>query len=137
MHKTAYLFEADFSDGTTYIQGDADQSIDTPGKNCFYDVLNRLHDVVAFHLVGEGHRYSVNLLDGHFEIDGLRFQAGQDQFEPVNGFTLIRYLRTREAITLNRETGEEVSHESDTDFIIGWQAKDEKGKNHQQVITIS
>ncbi len=74
-----YLFEADFNDGTTYYQGADDESLyhdkdkDGNGPSSYRDVLDRIQDVQRFHLIGNKTRYTVDLSDGHFEIDGAPF----------------------------------------------------------------
>lgn len=74
-----YLFEADFADGTTYIQGADDESLfhekdaEGNGPSAYQDVQDRMDEVIRFHLVGKGNRYSVDLTDGHFEVNGVAF----------------------------------------------------------------
>lgn len=79
--KLNYLFEADFADGTTYHQGADDESINHPpdaegnGPSAFRDVQDRMDEVKRFHLVHTetGTRYTVDLTDGHFEVNGVPF----------------------------------------------------------------
>ena len=69
-----YLFEAQYKDGESYLQGADDISLQDPSKNAFYDVfyspIKPLGELESFSLIGDDHTYSVSLTDGHFEIDG-------------------------------------------------------------------
>lgn len=127
-----YLFEADYNDGQSYIQGSDDKSIQEEGKNAFYDIFYKpykpLADLIKFHIVGQGHRYTVSMIDGHFEIDGLAFQAYEF---PLKEYRLIFYKTHRHHFT---PAGKTVGHE--IDFVIGWQGNDAKGKNVQRIIII-
>lgn len=139
-----YLFEADFNDGTTYIQGTDDESIDTPGKNAFYDILQREDEVIRFHMVGQGHRYTVDLRDGHFEVDGVPFEIHDQMLAPLNlRLVYWKEMRAEQDIkaTVNKDMGidEEVMAERNyiNRFFIGWKCYDRKKKPVQYTIAIS
>ena len=124
-----YLFTAEYKDGTSYLQNKEDISILEPDKrSCFFDV--KQSEVKRFWLEGEGHKYLVDLIDGHFEIDGVPFKLHD---ENLKDFRLIFFRRHRHQF--NRETREELSHE--TTYRLGWQTNNEKGENIQRVMEIS
>ena len=71
-----YLFTATFSDGRVLEQTLEDLSVLDPEKrNTYYDLLHyaKESEVVRFSITGNGHTYTVDLTDGHFEVDGVAF----------------------------------------------------------------
>lgn len=121
-----YLFTATYNDGSTYIQTQEDKSILEPEKrSSFFDVDHER--LVSFTLTGEGHTYSVNLHDGHFEVDGVPFYFHE---EYLRGFKLI-FWRTH-THTHNQGSGAETH---DIVYKIGWQCL-VNGKNYQQIMLI-
>ena len=127
-----FLFDAVFSDGSFITQNEDDVSLITPGKNCFYDVLQRIDEVVTFELFDHEHSYAVDLRDGHFEIDGLLFQAHDPdiRFPPDAKFRLVYFKRNR-----IHHCGGEITG-IDTVFHVGWQTTID-GKNYKQTISVS
>lgn len=131
-----YLFEATYKDGIVYSQGADDTSLFVTGKNAFYDILYEPHkpieELVEFSLKGDGHTYSVNLRDGHFEIDGVAIQVGDDM--PLDHdkceFRLIYFKRHTHHMNLNF-----VEKEHLIKYFIGWQTTIQ-GKNYQQTISV-
>ena len=87
-----YLFEADFSDGTTYKQGLDDKPLEGSGSS-FSDVMKRIDDVIVFHLarISDGQRFTVDLRDGHFECNGVTFNVGQPLPKLPDKFQLIYF----------------------------------------------
>lgn len=125
-----YLFIAEYSDGATYIQTQEDKSIVEPEKrSAFFDVD---HDrLVKFSLIGQGmdnpHTYSVDLRDGHFEVDGVPFYFHE---EDLLNFKLIFFRRHTH--TKNQSSGHETHAIA---YKIGWQCL-VNGKNYQQTMLI-
>lgn len=158
MPELKYLFEAEYADGETIVQPDDNVSrlqpeFDKDGwrPSAFYDVQEKAKqvDLVRFSLIGEGHRYSVDLQDGHFEIDGLPFQAhpqGLHVYHTAeNPLRLIFFRETTRHTTLdltaNQRGDYEISGLEHSDpvvsrYIIGWQTLTDKGENIQQTIAV-
>lgn len=150
-----YQFQATYKDGTVYIQNKEDVSITEPEKrSCYFDVMqsikigeetikgedgaeDRVVDVYdwsklqSFFVFNDEHTYSVNLEDGHFEVDGLPFLMHTDP--EIAGFRLVYYRQHTH--NMYQETGKEISH--DVVFCLGWQATDKNGKNVQRIMTIN
>lgn len=125
-----YQFQATYKDGTVYIQNKEDKSVTEPEiRSCYFDV--KVDEVKSFFIFNEEHTYSVNLEDGHFEVDGLPFLMHTDP-ELVN-YRLVYYRQHTHSF--NQESSEELSH--DIVFCLGWQATDKNGKNVQRIMTIN
>lgn len=130
-----YIFTAGYKDGTTYSQNVQDVSVFYPEKSCFADV--KVDELAWFQLEsnpqyqGEdkpyAHTYRVDLIDGHFEIDGIPFRMHE---YPMESYKLIYFRRHRHNFNL---AFQEKSH--DVVYRFGWQGVLDK-KNHQQVMEI-
>lgn len=107
--KLKYLFETEFKDGTIYKQNKLDASIKFPpikdangqlqGKNCMADIQEDVDNfnIKRFTLIEQGFlgkKYTVDLTDGHFEIDGTTIEAEADRALPIKNarFKLIYFL---------------------------------------------
>jgi hypothetical protein len=127
-----YLFVCGFEDGSIIEQNAEDVSPVNSSKSCFWDVLQKEATGVkpiAFCLEGQdgedkGKLYYVDLLDGHFEINGVQFWLHE---EHVSDLKLIYFRRNTQMIT----NGVVNSHQ--VDFVIGWQVR---GQDTQRTITI-
>lgn len=154
-----YLFHAVFADGKEITQPEDNISrlrpeFDENGwrPSAFYDVqeYEKKSQLLLFSLIGEGHRYSVDLRDGRFSIDGLRFQAHSPELHiwstPENPLRLIYYRQ------MHRNSDVEFTADKDGEFkptssidhdpvikgyVIGWQTNTDKGENIQQTIIVS
>ena len=136
-----YLFTAVYSDGTSYTQNVEDRSISEPDKrSCFYDIdQDRL---VKFILApspedecGDGHVYSVDLVDGHFEVDGVPFKMHEET--NLHGFRVIFWRNHTHNFLVGADpavTPEEVKHT--TVYRLGWQCTVDD-VNHQRVMEIT
>jgi hypothetical protein len=96
MTNLTYLFLCRFTDGTTLQQTQEDVSTIDSTRNAFYDVTQRLAEVETFTLIGQNgrhHSFSVNLCDGHFEVNGVAFHAQTDQLPGEAKFRLIYFHR--------------------------------------------
>lgn len=126
-----YLFTAEYIDGTLYQQGPDDVSTQRPDKSAFFDVhyqpLKPEEDLVRFSLMGEGHRYTVDLRDGHFEVDGLPFRMTEGA---QTGCRLVFWKRHTHSFNQARQ---ESAHE--VVYRIGWQALI-AGRNEERVMEI-
>ena len=72
-----YLFIVEYKDGSHYHQSPDDCSQMGKNTSSFGDV--RQEDVARFSLRGNGHTYTVDLSDGHFEIDGISFRMHEGE----------------------------------------------------------
>lgn len=135
-----YLFQATYKDGTIYKQNLEDKSITEPEtRSCFYDV--NIDEVQTFFLFNDDHTYSVNLEDGHFEVDGVPFfmheahvkelENGRKIFMELKDFRLIFYRQHTH--NFNASTQQEISHE--IVYRFGWQCTVD-GKNYQQIMQL-
>jgi hypothetical protein len=136
MPKFKYLFEAHLSDGTLIQQTPEDISTTDPTRSSFYDVQQRIDDVEFFGIYNEHNTYTVDLSDGHFEVNGEPFNAGDPQVQlPTDAkFRLIYFRRNKLNFAANCEGMEQTSHE--VSYFIGWQVTVD-GKNYQQTISVS
>ena len=128
MQKLKYLFTAYYKDGTSYKQNEEDVSVTDPKRSCFFDV--KQDEIIAFVLRGEGHRYWVDLTDGHFEIDRIPFQMHE---KPLKDFKLIffrQHTHTFKVSTMKNKQ-EEMNHE--VVYRMGWQCT-VGGQNYQRVM---
>lgn len=78
----AWLFQANFRDGTFIQQTPEDVSALDPGRSAFYDVLQRTDELVSFGLFQPDSPYTVavDITTGHFEINGFPIMP-----QPVSG----------------------------------------------------
>lgn len=128
-----WLFQANLKDGTFIQQDHSDLSQTTPGKNAFYDVLQRIQDVESFGLFSEDfpYVYAVDLRDGHFEVNGIPFFAHEPTLDlTLSPLRLIYYRTERRHFSTG---GNELA--SETFYNFGWQTTID-GKNHQQTIQV-
>ena len=125
---------ATFEDGTVICQDFADVSSIDPKRSMFFDVLQREDKLVRFELRGEGHTYAVDLVDGHFEVDGVSFFM---QEQPMHDLKLI-YFRDH-THTFNMSSDGRPSQELDHLVIyrFGWQATGADEKKYKEVIQIA
>lgn len=123
-----YLFQVTYKDGSIYIQNPEDLSVKAPelGKSCFYDIEQE--KVKSFFLSNDEHTYSVNLLDGHFEVDGVPFFMHPDR--SLKGFRLVFFRQHTH--DLDARSGRELSHV--IAYQMGWQARDRKGQEVTRVM---
>lgn len=121
-----YLFTAIYKDGTRYTQNEQDISIKNKERSCFFDVEQ--DKLAKFMLSGERHTYAVNLVTGNFEIDGNSFGVFESTLKK---YRVIFWRQHTHSINMVDKT--EVHK---IRYCIGWQANDERGKNHQRIIYI-
>lgn len=133
-----YLFEAEFTDGSTYTQNPEDASLKFPplidedgnlqGKSCYTDIVEDVeqHRIRKFSLIGHGNVISVDLKDGIFEVNGVKILVESKKLPILpEYFELIYYRQVNQDqnVTVNKKTLEVVSVENMQPFIeyfIGW-----------------
>lgn len=126
-----YLFKASFENGKTYHQGADDVSLTDPKRSGFYDVLQMEKEsrLLEFTLEGDGHRYGVNLTDGHFEVDGVPFTMHEGELH--GELRLVFFRQHTHSFIVSAEKNRQVSHE--IVYRMGWQTTVD-GQNKQQVM---
>jgi hypothetical protein len=105
--KLKYLFVADYKDGSRFTQNDGDVSSVDPLRSSFYDVLNGhgcppISEMARFSLSGDGHTYSVSLVDGTYTDDLRECPLPGESFEkdPTEPYQIVYYrLRRHHKIT--------------------------------------
>lgn len=122
-----YLFIAGYKDGTYYTQNQEDMSEKDPKRSCFYDINQE--ELSRFVLYDDINTFVVDLIDGHFEVNGIPFFMHDIE---LKDFRLIYFRRHRHHFNLDNE---ELAHE--VSFRLGWQANDKDDKNHQRVMEIN
>lgn len=123
-----YLFQATYKDGTVYKQNEEDKSVTEPDtRSCFFDV--KQDEVKTFFVFNDNHTYSVNLEDGHFEIDGVPVFMHTDP--RWKDFRLIYYRQHTHNLTTE---GQELGHS--VEYCLGWQTNDENGENVKRIMTL-
>ena len=152
-----YLFEAEFTDGETITQPADNASrihkMDAEGyqPSAFRDVEDKVAEVPLrrFSIVGDGHRYTVDMQDGHFEIDDIPFaahpQALRVRSTEKNPLRLIYYRETKQesdlTYTMDGQGGSELTDVKEgprvvARYFLGWQTKLDDGENIQQTIAL-
>lgn len=123
-----YLFEVEYQDGTTYVQNPEDQSVQVAERSCYFDV--RQDQVKRFHLIGPKDRFTIDLTDGHFEVNGISFMNHEEDLE---NFRLM-YHRIRD---IHFDINMHYRGQHDVTYRIGWQANEKKtGKNYQRFMYV-
>lgn len=120
MFRLQYVFRCRFRDGTWIFQTPEDVSATDPTRSAFYDVAQRISEVEFFSITNGRETLAVDLRDGRFEVNGVKFSAGNPASPIPDGtaFELVYYRRRREHFTAGLEhVG------SDCDYCFGWKAE--------------
>jgi hypothetical protein len=151
MSDLKYLFRVTYKDGSVSKQTKDDISALDPKRSCFYDVVQKLHEVWLFELIETipilPKKYAVDLITGEFSVNGQRFQLGWNNIMDVPPdvalppFKLIFYTQVKRhtRVTYQVKTGNILKQEPagfDKVYFIGWEAKDNKGRNIKRTIGI-
>ena len=123
-----YIFQVTYKDGSVYQANQEDISVSDPARSCFYDV--KIDEVKSFFIFNDEHTYSVNLEDGHFEVDGVPFFM-HDLNTNLTGFKLVFFRRHTH--DFNAQDGTEMRHE--IVYHMGWECSI-NGKNYTQVMKV-
>jgi len=136
-----YLFKAEYKDGSFFEQNPDDISTQDSKRSAFFDV--KLDQVKRFSLISSDSLvvnnvkyvdiFTVDLTDGHFEINDMPFKVHDNTLE-VTDFKLIFFRRHKHSINVVENEFDESSKTHVTTYRLGWQAKDKKGLNHERVI---
>ncbi len=126
-----FLFTCLFEDGKIYSQTETDLSLIDPARSSFYDIVQeeeKGNKVQVFCLADGTNDYAVDLRDGSFLVNGIKFFLHKTEMPYFN--RRLIYFRRR---TINFSQGlEEI--ESSTLFVMGWQATDIHGSNSEFTI---
>ncbi len=124
-----YLFVAVYNDGTHYQQTPEDVSLTKRGGSAFSDVDHTR--LVRFFLASETNSVSVDLVDGHFEINGVPFRLHNED----DGFKDFKLHYWRQ-VTRNFEVGSRpIPKDVSVIYKIGWECEKD-GVTHKRVIEI-
>ena len=146
-----YMFGAHLASGEEVFQNAEDLSPTSAGKNCYYDLLRHNEageilpcpidgvalprlDIEIFQLEGDGHRYVVDLRDGHFQVDDVPFFMGP--LPPANEkLMLVFHYRVSQHIKTSMREGKRKREiiGRDVEYHFGWTTED---KSRQQVMIL-
>lgn len=131
-----YLFDVEFTDGTTYTQNAEDRSLIDPEKrSCFFDVMQALENgkKIKYFMLSNGKDvYAVDLRDGHFEINGKSFYMHDRR--DLCDLKIVFYRQHDIAFTLG-QIYSPLEKERSTVFCFGWQVTVD-GENIKRVMEI-
>ena len=119
-----YLFTLIDDKDKEHKQTKEDVSKTNKKKSAYYDIKDK--KLKQFYLEGEGHKYLVDLVDGHFEIDGVKFKMHEGN---LSDFRLVYYREHR----INYTGMLEVDHL--ITYCLGWQTTS-GGKNYKKIMQI-
>ena len=150
----SYLFAAQFLDGTRVEQTQDDVSISDPCRSAYYDLCQcdadgkvlldsygisiPRSDIAFFGLTNGAHYYVVDLRDGHFEVDGARFDAQPTTRPEISdgGRYRLVYFRDRRQHIAHGIDGSSTAWESPIRYRFGWEYVDPDGRKWQQTLVI-
>ena len=123
-YKLEFLFIAETYDGQIIPQTANDISPLDPTKSSFYDVLQ--HKIKRFSLHGKGMIFTIDLTDGHYEVNGnivhTKRPPGKCELR------LIYYRQVQQRMSIATDGAEKLM--PIVRYFIGWQAN-YRGKNYQ------
>ena len=120
MNTLKYYFECHFDDGSIHFQSLDDVSLIDPTKSSYYDVLQSNKKIVMFGFMDDDHTYAVDLIDGHFEIDGIAFKLHDEKDFPSDMEYKLVYFRRH---TRTMVMGQTDSETHTVVYHLGWEAK--------------
>ena len=148
-----HLFTAYYDDGTAYVQGFDDKSIQDEDRNALYDVLFKpikpIESLIAFQITvmatamipdNAPQSIAVDLRTGLFSVDGVVFSlhnslGALDDATPRE-FRLIFYRNP--SVSQTRQNGNVVGQHYSLGYVLGWQStivKNGKKRNIQKFIS--
>ena len=120
-----YLWTVIYKDGSVMGQSSNDLSRTDSSRSAFFDIQQ--DRVKCFILKGVKHTYSVDLIDGHFEVNGVPFRF-HERLVKLTNIRLIFFRRHTHTFI-----GDDSEHIT---YRFGWQANDPTGANVQRVMEI-
>jgi hypothetical protein len=123
-YKLDFLFVAETYNGQIIRQPENDISPLDPTKSAFYDVLQQ--KIKRFSLVGKGMIFTVDLTDGHYEVNGAIVHT---KLPPAKcELQLIYYRQVQQRLGLGTDGTQKM--EPIVRYFIGWQTN-YRGKNYK------
>ena len=123
-YELVFLFIAETADGQLIRQAPNDISPHDPTKTSFYDVLQE--KIKRFSLVGKGMMFTVDLTDGHYEVNGSKMFT---KLPPGKcDLQLIYYRQVQQRLVVGLTGASQL--QPIVRYFIGWQAN-YKGKNYK------
>ena len=89
---------------------------------------------MRFRLVGNGHIYEVDLVDGHFDIDGVPFEIHEQNLIPKD-LRLVYFRETKVQATLGMNQEIKTTNHFVNRYFIGWQCTI-NDKNYQYTLAV-
>lgn len=133
-----YLFVAEFADGHRILQTPEDKSEQDPSKSEFYDVMEyeKKSPLIKFSIghTSEDKWAVVDLVDGHFEINGHPFYLHLNLPSKEPKFRIIYFRIRTEQLTMIGD--ERIPTSLEPSYMLGWQTTIED-KNYQETIIIN
>jgi len=150
-----YRFGCKFADGSTFTAPDDDMHPVLPGRNAFYELLQKdrdgnpiqapegnwllpRFDIREFWVEGEGVRCKVDLRTGRFKLQGAEF-IDRNLITPPPGATLHLVWFRRHRVHQNAGLdGQAVgpSWESPIEYHLGWRCYVD-GRRHEQTVILT
>jgi hypothetical protein len=138
-----YLFKVLYHDGSTFEQSNDDKSQIDPKRSAFYDVLNSGKKIRSFGLFsqdgGRDQALVVDLIDGHFEHNGMVIMPGEILPGPAP-LKLIYFRQHQHDFTATYHADGPATDQKEVDhritYFIGWQCNI-NGKNYKQVLGVN
>jgi hypothetical protein len=122
-YKLEFLFVAETYDGQIIRQAENDISPLDPTKSSFYDVLQ--HKIKRFSLVGKGMLFTVDLTDGHYEVNGNIMYTKRPPGKCK--LRLVYYRQIQQRLGIGPDGSQKM--QPIVRYFIGWQATF-RGKNY-------
>ncbi len=136
-----YLFSVYFSDDTTLHQTPEDVSGVDPLRSAFFDVARRISEVVTFQLHNNQHSYTVDLRDGHFEVDGVPFHAqpvaSPQALPPEGKYELIYFRDVTRHFNVEPDEAQPQAAGVTIGFRFGWKYTVLDGRTWTQTLVIT
>lgn len=119
-----FLFVAETYNGQFIYQMGNDISVKDPTKSSFYDVLQE--KIKRFSLIGKGMTFTVDLTDGHYEVNG---NAIYTKLPPAKcELQLIYYRQVQQRLGIGPDGTQKM--QPVVRYFIGWKAN-LRGKNYK------
>lgn len=130
------MFVATWADDSQVVQTTEDVSAIEEGKNAYYDVLNAPTPPRCFAITDGNIVFAVDLVDGHFEINGVPFYQHRQELQPLQDFELVYWRTTEQTLVVGGARDGECSSRV-AGYTIGWKARDKRGEEVERTISIN
>lgn len=110
-----YLFVAELADGSIYKQSPDDKARFHDWGSSFTDIADQ--KIRRFSLIGKGHIYTIDLVDGHLEVDGNKLYPPKEVL-PGADLKLIYFRQVTRDFIVGDGGG---AQKPKIKYILGWQ----------------